>query len=370
MKKKVLATILAAMMAVTAMTGCGSSAASSSAEAPAQEEAASEEAAPEESAAEEAAAPAEASNDPAVTIKLASTKATENYMYQGMEKFKEIAEAQSGGSITVELYPASQLGGQDEIVEGMQMGTIEASFMTPSVAESFYPKSSIPSTLFLAKNEDHALKIWQSDYTKDILEELKTALNVHCLDFAIEGARNVWTMKEVTKLEDLKGIKLRVPGVPSFVDAFTALGCNPTTLAMSEIYSGLQTGIVEGLENDTTSVLSNNFADHCKYCYKTNHGVSVMCFMVAESVWQTLTDAQKAALEQASKEAADWLNEQYYVELEKSEATLKDMGVTFTTPTEEEYATMQELLAPVVAKTTEGLATEDELNALRALADE
>ena len=349
MKKRIFATILAAMMAVTALAGCGGGAASSAAEAPAET--------------------ADASNDPKVTIKLASTKATENYMYKGMEMFKEVAEKESGGSITVELYPASQLGGQDEIVEGMQMGTIEASFMTPSVAESFYAKSSIPSTLFLAKNEDHALKIWQSDYTKAILEELKTALNVHCLDFAIEGARNVWTMKEVTKLEDLKGVKLRVPGVPTFVDAFTALGCNPTTLAMAEIYTGLQTGIVEGLENDTTSVLSNNFADHCKYCYKTNHGVSVMCFMIAESVWNNLTEAQQAALSKASKDSADWLNSQYYVELENSEKTLKDMGVTFTTPTDEEFAKMQELLAPVIEKATEGLATQEELDALRALGD-
>ena len=362
MKKRILATIMAAMLAVTALAGCGGSAASSTAEA------SKEEAAPAEASKEEAA-PAEASNDPAITIKLASTKATENYMYKGMEMFKEIAEAESGGSITVELYPASQLGGQDEIVEGIQMGTIEAAFMTPSVAESFYAKSSIPSTLFLAKNEDHALKIWQSEYTAGILEELKSALNVHCLDFAIEGARNVWTMKEVTKLEDLKGVKLRVPGVPTFVSAFTALGCNPTTLAMAEIYTGLQTGIVEGLENDTTSVLSNNFADHCKYCYKTNHGVSVMCSMIAESVWNNLTDAQRAALTKASKDSADWLNSQYYVELENSEKTLKDMGVTFTTPTDEEFAKMQELLAPVIAKATEGLATQEELDALRALAD-
>ena len=354
MKKKVLATLLAGILAATALMGCGG-AASSTAEAPKESAAA---------AGEKAAA-----NDPKITIKLASTKASENYMYKGMEKFKEIAETESGGSITVELYPASQLGGQDEIVEGMRMGTIEGAFLGPAVAESFYPKASIPSLLFLAKNEDHALKIWQSDYGQAICEELKTTLNAHCLDFFIEGARNTWTVKECTKLEDLKGVKLRVPGVPTFVAAFTALGCNPTPLSMSEVYTGLQTGVVEGLENDTSSVLSNNFSDHCKYCYKTNHGVSVMTFMIAETVWQGLTDAQRAVLEQASKESADMLNSMYYDELAKSEETLKGMGVTFTTPTDEEFAKMAELLAPVIADAIDGLATPEEIEQLRALAD-
>ena len=353
--------LAAAALMITTLAGCGSSAnTAATTEAPA---------AAETQAQETAAAAAPAASADAKTLKLACTKSSESYMVKELENFAKKVNELSGGSLVVELYPASQLGGQDEIMEGIGMGTIEMSFLPASVCESFFPKVGVPGTLFVAKNEEHALKIWNSEYAQNILNEMAETINVRCFDFIIEGTRNVWTTKPVNQLSDLKGIKLRVPGAPSFVDSFSALGANPTPMALSEVYTGLQTNIIEGLEMDTPTILVNNMQELCKYCYKTGHGVSIMSFMIANDLWNGLTEDQQNAIETAAAESTEVMNKMYYEELAANEKSLEEQGVTFTTPSDEDFAQMVEILNPVAEKLIEGKATMEDLDALRALAD-
>jgi len=352
MKKKLVALLLTMVMSVSLLAGCGGS------EKPAESKPAADSKAP---------AATETTTDTAYTIKLATPKNSDSYMVEGLKKFKEITEEASGGSLTIELYPDSTLGGQVEIMEGMGMNTIEMAYISAGATESFYPESGIPGTLFLPANEDHAMAIWQCDFTQDILERMAGEINIRCLDFSLEGTRNIWSAKPIEKLEDLAGVKLRVPELPMFINSFTALGANPTPMAFAEIYTGLQTGIIDGLEYDTAGVLSSNFNDMCKYCYETSHGVSVMTFMITETMWQQMSDAQREAISKGSKEASDWLNEQYYVELENAKTVLADSGVTFVTPTAEERALMAELLQPVTESIINGRCSMEELDALRNL---
>ncbi|MBQ7582100.1 MAG: TRAP transporter substrate-binding protein, partial [Lachnospiraceae bacterium] len=226
-----------------------------------------------------------------------------------------------------------------------------------------------PSTLFVAKNEEHALKIWHSDYAQGIIDEMAEAINVKCFDFIIEGTRNVWTTRPVNQLSDLKGIKLRVPGAQSFVNSFQALGANPTPMALSEVYTGLQTNIIEGLEMDTPTIIVNNMQELCKYCYKTGHGVSIMSIMIANNLWNELSADQQNAIKTAADESTEVMNKMYYDELAASEKSLEEQGVTFTTPSDEDFAQMVEILNPVTEELISGLATMEELDALRALAD-
>jgi len=354
MKKRILALAVTAVLSLTCLAGCGSSA-------PAENEA------PEASV--ETETEVSVPSDETRVLKLACTKASGSYMVDELEVFADRVNELSDGSLTVEIYPSSQLGGQDEIMEGLGMGTIEMSFLPASVCESFFPKIGVPGTLFVAQNEEHALNIWKSDYAQEILEEMANTINVRCFNFVIEGTRNVWTTKPVNQLSDLNGIKLRVPGVPSFVDSFGALGANPTPMALSEVYTGLQTGIVEGLEMDTPTIVVNKMEELCKYCYKTGHGVSIMSFMIANNLWNELSDAEKEALATAAEESEAVMNEQYYVELEANEKSLAEQGVTFVTPSDEDLAAMAETLSPIAEKLLEGLATGEDLDALRALAD-
>ena len=301
------------------------------------------------------------------TIKLSTTKATESYQYEALERFKAEVEETSGGSLTVELYPASQLGGQNETIEGMEMGTIEMAFISAGAAESFYPKSGLMGTLFTARDEDHALKIWQSEKGQEIVNEMIDSLGIRMLDFSIEGVRSVWSKAEITGLDSLAGLKMRVPEVPMFINTFTALGVNPTPMALSEVYTGLQTNIIDGLEYDLNGVIEYNFIDHCKYCYETNHGVSIMAFVVGENFWQSLTDEERTAVADASAKISGEMVSEYYEKVEESRSKLEEMGVTFVKPTDEEREHINELMTPIIVDYIKDYATEEDLEALRAI---
>lgn len=352
MKKKLLALLLTAVMSTAVLAGCGGS----------------KQEAPATPSTPDPDAPAAAgSTDTPYTIKLASVINSESYKFDGLKKFKEIVEAESNGSLTVELYADSTLGGQSEVMEGMGMNTIEMAYISTGAAEAFFPEIGVPGLLFLAENEEHALALWRSDYAKDVLERMAEATNIRCLDFSLEGTRHVWTIKPIAGLADLAGLKLRVPEVPMFINAFTALGANPTPMAFSEVYTGLQTKIIDGLEYDIGGMRNNHLDDLCKYCYETSHGVSVMSFMIADSLWNQLSDNQRAVITKAAAEASAQINADYYTDLEASRAALAESGVTFVTPSEEDRAKMAELLQPVLEELIDGRCSQEQIDALRNL---
>ena len=162
---------------------------------------------------------------------------------------------------------------------------------------------------------------------------------------------------------------MRVPEVPMFIVSFEALGANPTPMAFSEVYTGLQTGIIDGLEYDMNSLVEYNLQDHCKYCYETNHGVSIMDFFVSDMFWQGLTEEQQEIILTNCQETAASLNEKYYEKKEESVKQLEEAGVTFVTPSEEDKAAIDEAVEPVLLDHIADYATQEDLDELRALAD-
>ena len=314
-----------------------------------------------------AAATVFAAGAQAKTIKLSTTKSTESYQYEALERFKAQVEEESGGELVVELYPASQLGGQNETIEGMEMGTIEMAYLSAGATEGFYPKSGLMGTLFTARDEDHALKIWKSEKGTEIVNEMIDSIGIRMLDFSIEGVRSVWSKSEITGLDSLAGLKMRVPEVPMFINTFTALGVNPTPMALSEVYTGLQTNIIDGLEYDLNGTIEYNFTEHCKYCYETNHGVSIMAFMAGEIFWGGLTEEEQTIITDAAVKISAEMVEEYYTEVEESRKKLEEMGVTFVKPTDEEREHINELMTPIITDYIKDYATEEDLEALRAI---
>lgn len=357
MKRRIIALVTLSILALTSLAGCGSKNAESSTNTPVATEGENQ---------EETNQTSNPGAD-AKVIKLASTKPTESFAYEGLEKFKSLVEERSNGSLIIELYPASQLGGQNETLEGMGMGTIEMCYVAAGAAEGFYPKSGLMGTLFTARDEDHAVKIWRSEMGQEIVEEMASQIGVRFLDFSIEGVRNVWSKTPVAGLEDLKGLKMRVPEVPMFINTFQALGVNPTPMATSEVYTGLQTNIVDGLEYDVTGVIDQNFVDHCKYCYETKHGVSILAFGVAENFWNNLTEEQREIIRTAAEEISAELNETYYEKAKADRETLEEQGITFVAPTEAESEEIKELMEPIILDYIKDYATKEDLDALKAI---
>lgn len=351
--RKFLAALLAGTMLMLA--GCSSS--SSSAPAPS---------APAANA-PAASAPAE-SAAPSVVLKVASVSAPDSVIIQALNQFSADVAEKSGGSIEVQVFPSSQLGNQNETSEGVSMGTIEMCVNASAAFEAFDDQFSIYGIPFLFENDAHVYDFYCSDLSKAMLDNFAQTNNMTCLAFFNEGFRTVWSMDPIRTVDEFKGYKLRVPDVPAYIDMFTALGCNAIPLAMGDIYTGLQTGTVDGLEFPISAVLQNKLAELTKFQTITNHTGSMQFLFINNDVFNGLTADQQEVLKSCAADA-----EAYGLQLldeSKAEwaAQAEELGVETIELPADELAKIQDLMAPVVAQYTADKFSDDMIAEIRAMA--
>lgn len=345
--------LLAMMMSVAA---CGSS---------------KESAAPETTASQQNASETPAAEAPAeekAVLKVACVVAPQSVPFRALEQFKADVEEQSAGSLEIQLFPSSQLGNQDETTEGVAMGTIEICNNASAAFEAFDNKFSIFGIPFLFEDDEHVYSYYKSEMCQEMLENFRQTNNMKCLAFFNEGFRTVWSMTPITTFEEFKGYKLRVPNVPSYIDMFDALGCNAIPLAMGDIYTGLQTGTVDGLEFPVAAVIQNKLVELTKYNTITNHTGSMQFLMINNEIFESLSENQQEILVECAAAA-----EEYGLELLAEDNGLQakeaeSYGVQTIELPPEELAKIQTAMEPVVKKYTENIFTDEYIAAVRALA--
>lgn len=171
-----------------------------------------------ESPESDASTPQESTDAPAgetITLKLAGTKAATSLQAEGLNWFAEQVYEKSGGTIKVDNYLASSLGGQDEIAEGLLLGTIELGYLTTAEWGKFSPKLNLVSAPFFTfANEQEALDFMNSEYCQEYYDLLHEETGITMRGISLDGARQIWTDVELSSIEDFKGVALRVPDVP------------------------------------------------------------------------------------------------------------------------------------------------------------
>ncbi|MCT4564492.1 MAG: TRAP transporter substrate-binding protein [Maledivibacter sp.] len=187
--------------------------------------------------------------------------------YEGMKKFKEIVEEESNNRITVNLFPSSQLGSTEEQHEQLAMNTIQMmSSGNPGIKELEY--LALP---YLMGSMDGWMEVLSSDIGEKFNKILLEKQGVVNIGFLPRNPRIVSCNKAIHTPEDFKGVKLRTPERDYYVETFKALGANPTPLAFGEVYSALQTGVVDGQENPIETIYSAGFHEIQDYIIITNH---------------------------------------------------------------------------------------------------
>jgi TRAP-type transport system periplasmic protein len=253
--------------------------------------------------------------------------------YSGMEKFKEIIEEKTDGSITVELFPGNQLGATAEQMEQVKLGTIEMmSSGDPGMLEIEY--LSLP---YLMKSNAHWMHVLESEIGQEWNEKLVSDMNVRNIGILPRGPRVISANKEIKTPEDMEGLKLRSPARDYYVQTFEALGANPTPMDFGEVYSGLQTGIVDGQENPLETFYAAGFQEVQDYIINSNHMFKPAFVTINEAFFQGLSEEYQDILLEAAKESQAYAEE----ELAKSEKTmaeeLEGAGVTFIDPDVEKF---------------------------------
>ena len=279
--------VSAAALALTACGGSSNSAASTST-------AASSTAA---SAAGDATA---AANDPKVTLVYAEVNPLDTIVGQTGSHFKEKVEELSGGSVVVDVQASGVLGSENDVLDAILGGStsIDISRISAFALTSYgCNKSKLLSIPFTFNNRAHFWNFANSDLAPEFLNEpQELGLPVRGLFYGEEGFRHFFTVKPVAAIGDLKGMKLRVSNDPVMNGMVEGLGANPTVVSFGELYSALQTGVVDGAEQPIANYKSNAFPEVANNLILDGHTLGAVQAVITDNAWGKLTANQQAAV--------------------------------------------------------------------------
>ncbi len=226
----------------------------------------------------------------------------------------------SNGKFDIQVFPASSLGKETDINQGMQLGTVDMIISGPSFAARSYPRLGIAYYPFIFRDGDHLLAYSKSDVFKEMIDGFRDKTGIQILAYTYYGARHTTSQKAFTDCAGMKGLKIRVPDVPAYRATPEACGANPTPIAFAEVYLALQNGTVDAQENPLTTIEAKKFYEVQKHIMLTGHIVDGLTTQVAPHLWKTLSDAEKAMFTEVALEAAARATAQ----IKKREAELVD----------------------------------------------
>ncbi len=244
---------------------------------------------------------------------------SEPYHTQSVWAAEEIKK-RTNGKFDITVHPASSLGKETDINQGMALGTIDMIISGPSFAARSYPRLGIAYYPFIFRDADHLLAYSKSPVFNEMIEGFRAKTGIQILAYTYYGARHTTAQKPFTDCAGMKGLKIRVPDVPAYTATPRACGANPTPIAFAEVYLALQNGTVEAQENPLTTIEAKKFYEVQKAIMLTGHIVDGLTTQVAPHIWSKLTDAEKKIFSDVALEAAARATDQ----IKKREAELVD----------------------------------------------
>ena len=239
-------------------------------------------------------------------------------------------EKRTNGKYHIDVFPASSLGKESDINQGLTLGTVDmiisglsfAARVTPRIGVGYYP--------YTFRDGDHLIKWSKSDAFKSLADEYRNKSGIQITAMTYYGTRQTTSNRPFTDCAGMKGLKMRVPDVPAYLALPKSCGANPTPIAFAEVYLALQNGTVDAQENPLTTIEAKKFYEVQKYIILTGHIVDSLATQIAPHVWNKLSDQEKQIFTQVTQEAAANAT----AEIQKREAELADefrkKGLTVT----------------------------------------
>ena len=241
------------------------------------------------------------------TIKYAHLFSPEHSINKAALRFAADVAKLTKGRIKVTVHPSETLGTERQLAEGLSLGTIDLSPITANVLQAFEPSAGITALPYLIRDFDHAFKVEDGPVGKEIERRVLAKIGARTIGYYSTGFRNLVTVKSpVRSLADFKGLKVRVPESPIMVATFKALGANPTPIPWGELYTSLQTNVVDAAEAPPAALDSIKVFEVVKFLTRTNHMYTGQFLLINEKLWQKLSADDQKAISQAAKASTDW----------------------------------------------------------------
>jgi len=284
----------------------------------------------------------EKSSGEVVTINFSSMSVPGDAHTEAMTVFKEEVERLSGGSMVVNVYPSGQLFDQEGEQAAIRQGTVDMVYTSAPWLAEFVPYLSMFGAVYTFQGYDHMTQVFNGEIGQKVFEDVVEAVGIRPLGAYYLGTRELNLVEKVGPVytpEDMAGVKLRVPGSPSWIALGKALGGNPTPMSFSEVYMGLKTGAVEGQDNPLPTDKNAKFYEVTKYIVLTDHVVDSVWPTINEKKWQSLTAEQQGWIMQAVDKARDFCDKKVLDTEANILSFFKDQGmIIIEDPDKEAFA--------------------------------
>jgi tripartite ATP-independent transporter DctP family solute receptor len=291
------------------------------------------------------------------TLRLAENQPDDNPVTIAMHRFAELVEEKTGGEVVVEVYSGAQLGQEPETIEQAQAGVIDLARVNSVVLANVSPSMGAFTLPYVFRDVEHKYKVLDGEVGQEVLADLEQ-VGLIGFDYMEAGTRNFYTRAErpVTSIEDLEGLKIRVQPARISTRMVELLGATPTPMNYGEVYSALQTGVIDGAENDYVSFLTSSHYEVAPNLIEDGHLSPPALLLMNLARFQSLPEEQQAAIREAAAEAAEFEREAMLKANEEAKTKVEEAGVTVTTI---DNAAFREAVAPIY----------DEFSGLKPLVD-
>ena len=225
---------------------------------------------------------------------------------QAVENMGKRLEAATGGRLSIQMYASMQLGGEKEAIEQAQVGALQLARVSVGALGPVVDDLNVFNLPFLFRSTEHMEKVIDGPIGQELLDKVSNSPNTRLIGLAWmdAGARSVYdTKKPIKSIDDLKGLKVRVMGNPMFVDMMNALGGNGVAMGYDQVFSALQTGVVDGAENNPPSFVFDNHYQVAKYYTLTEHLIVPEILVVSRATWDSLSKDDQALIKKLAREA-------------------------------------------------------------------
>lgn len=279
-----------------------------------------------------------------IVLKVGHPLTETSHFQVGLEKFAELVDEKSNGTVNIDIYANGLLGQDRDMIEGMQLGTLDMGLVASAPIAQFEPSFGLFDFPFLFRDLDHAYKVADGPIGQDLFQKLE-AKGIVGLSFWDNGFRHVYTTEqEIRTPDDIKGLKIRVMQNPIHTETFKAMGTIPTVMAYGEVYTAMQQGTIDGAENSIPVIYSGRFQEVSKAVARTGHFWGATPLLISKKAWDNLPQEAQQVLMEAAEEAGAY----------QRQAT-QDMEADFVKKLEEEGVTVTDVDRAAFQELTKGV---------------
>jgi tripartite ATP-independent transporter DctP family solute receptor len=243
----------------------------------------------------------------------------------------ELVKERTGGRIEIQVFNNRQLGEEKDTIEQTRFGVIDMNRINLAPLNNLVPETVVPALPFIFKSVDHMHTVMDGPIGDQILAALEPNGLVG-LAFYDSGARSFYSVqKPIRAIDDVKGMKIRVQQSDMWLAMMEALGANATPMPFGEVYSALETGVIEAAENNWPSLESSKHYEVAKFYTLTEHSMSPEVLVISKASWDKLTPEDQAILKQAARDSVPKMRELWTAREKASEKTVRDAGVEVIT---------------------------------------